>query len=130
MADAVSSRVAELVDLGWEPRTGTETMASLSTQGPFNWWLFVFIIILFPLIGGLLYLVFWLATSRVTVFVYQDEGSVKMAGDVWWVESQKARHEAVIEKHRQIAERGFWRVMGPKLVVLAALFGLWIVALK
>ena len=67
MADAVSSRVAELVDLGWEPRTGTETTASLSTQGPFNWWLFVFVIILFPLIRGLLYLVFWLATSRVTV---------------------------------------------------------------
>ena len=65
MIEPLIRRVAELVDTGWEPQTTTDTSASLATRGPFQWWLFVFMVILFPLLGGVLYVAFWLATSRV-----------------------------------------------------------------
>ena len=61
--DAVlSQRVHKLVADGWEPQTTTETTASLVGRRLFAWWLFLIVIFLFPLFGGLLYLIFWLAT--------------------------------------------------------------------
>ena len=130
MREEVSTRVSELVAMGWEPRTSTETSASLSSRGPFAWWLFIFVVLLFPLIGGLLYLAYWLATSRVTVFVFQKDGEVKMSGGTWMVDIQLAQREATIEAHRQIKERGFWNVMWPKMLVMLVFIVLWILILS
>jgi hypothetical protein len=126
MKEDVSVKVSELVDMGWRPCTSTETTASLRTRGPVNWWLFIILIFLFPFMGGLLYLAFWLATSRVTVFVFEKGGEIQMSGDVWMVELQTARREAIIEEQRQIKEEGFWKVMWPKLVLMVVMFAMWV----
>lgn len=123
-------RVGELVANGWEPVTTTETTASLVGRRPFAWWLFLVVIFLFPLFGGLLYLIFWLATSKATVFLYVDGDEVVVSGDKWLIALQEAEREAYVERQRQIKEKGFLRVMWPQLVVSLGLLALWIYLLK
>ena len=130
MHEALARRVDELVECGWEPQTTTETTASLAGRRPFNWWLFVLVVIFFPLFGGVLYLIFWLATSRATVFLHQEGDEVVTAGDLWLVQLQEERREAFVEEQRQIKERGFWAMMWPKLLVFLALLFLWVVFLR
>ncbi len=126
MEAALARRVDELVECGWEPQTTTETTASLVGRRPFSWWLFLFVVIFFPLFGGILYLIFWLATSRATVFLHQEGEEVVAAGDLWLVRLQEARREATIGEQRQIKERGFLAVMWPKLLVFLPLLFLWV----
>jgi hypothetical protein len=97
---------------------------------PFAWWLFLIVIFLFPLFGGLLYLIFWMATSKATVFLHVQGGEVVVVGDQWLIALQEARREAYVERQRQIKEKGFLRVMWPQLVVSLVLIGLWIYLLK
>ena len=126
MQMALAKRIDELVECGWEPHTTTETTASLIGRRPFSWWLFLFLVIFVPFFGGILYLIFWLATSRATVFLHQDGEQVHEAGDLWLVRLQEARREALIEEQRQIKERGFLAVMWPQLIVYLLLLALWI----
>ncbi len=130
MEAVLSQRVAKLVTNGWEPVTTTETTASLAGRRPFAWWLFLIVIFLFPLFGGLLYLVFWLATSKATVFLHVEDGKIIIAGDEWLIRLQEAQREAYVEKQRQIKEKGFLRVMWPQLLVSLLLIGAWIYLLK
>ncbi len=130
MEAALSQRVDELVGNGWEPVTTTETTASLAGRRPFAWWLFLIVLFLFPLFGGLLYLIFWLATSKATVFLHVENGEVVIAGDEWLIKLQEARREAYVEKQRQIKEKGFLKVMWPQLVASLGLIALWIYLLK
>jgi hypothetical protein len=65
------------------------------------------VIVFFPLSGGILYLIFWLATSRATVFLHQEGDEVVAKGDLWLVQLQQGRREAHIKELRQIKERGF-----------------------
>jgi len=127
---ALSQRVDELVANGWEPVTTTETTASLAVRRPFAWWLFLIVIFLFPLFGGLLYLIFWLATSKATVFLHVEDGKVIVAGDEWLIRLQEAQQEAYVQRQRQIKEKGFLRVMWPQLVVSLLLIALWVYLLK
>lgn len=126
----LSQRVDELVKNGWEPATTTETTASLTGRRPFAWWLFLIVLFLFPLFGGILYLIFWLATSKATVFLHVEEGAVVVAGDEWLIKLQEAEREAYVEKQRMIKEEGFLKVMWPQLVASLALIGLWIYLIK
>ena len=130
MQMALARRIDELVECGWEPHTTTETSASLVGRRPFSWWLFLFVVIFFPLFGGILYLIFWLATSRATVFLHQDGEQVHEAGDLWLVRLQEVRREALIEEQRQIKKRGFLAVMWPQLLVYLLLLFLWIWLLR
>lgn len=130
MNAALAKRIDNLVDLGWEPHTMTETTASLIGRRPFSWWLFLFVIIFFPVFGGVLYLLFWLATSRVTIFLHESEGEIVAAGDMWMVQQQEARREAVIATRRQIQEKGFFAAMWPHLLSFLVLLGLWIVIVR
>jgi len=130
MQTALAKRIDELVECGCEPHTTTETSASLFGRRPFNWWLFLFVVIFFPFFGGILYLIFWLATSRATVFLHQDGEQVHEAGDLWLVRLQEARRAALIEEQRQIKQRGFLAVMWPQLIVYLVLLFLWIVLLR
>ena len=130
MQMALAKRIDELVECGWEPHTTTDTSASLIGRRPFSWWLFLFVVIFFPLFGGILYLIFWLATSRATVFLHLDGEQVHEAGDLWLVRLQEARREALIEEQRQIKARGFLAVMWPQLLVYLVLLFLWIVLLR
>jgi len=130
MQAALAKRIDELVECGWEPVTTTETSATLHGRRPFSWWLFLFVVIFFPLFGGILYLIFWLATSRATVFLHQDGEQVHQAGDLWLVRLQEARREALIEEQRQIKERGFLAAMWPQLLAFLGLLLLWVWVLR
>ena len=46
----LAKRVDELVAMGWEPTTTTETTVSLVGRRPFSWWLFLFVIVFFPVV--------------------------------------------------------------------------------
>ena len=126
MQAALAKRIDELVECGWEPIATTETSASLLGRRPFSWWLFLFVVVFFPLFGGVFYLIFYMATSRATVFLHQDGEEVHAAGDVWLVRMQEARREAFIAEQRQIKEQGFLAVMWPKLVTFLIMMFLWI----
>ena len=126
MQTALATRIDRLVELGWEPVTTTETSVSLVGRRPFSWWLFLFVIVFFPLFGGILYLIFWLATSRMTVFLHQEGEQVHEAGDLWLVRHQESQREAFIAQQRAIKERGFLSVMWPQLVTFLLLMVLWV----
>ena len=126
MQTALAKRIDDLVECGWEPITTTETSASLIGRRPFSFWLFLFVVVFFPLFGGVLYLVFWLATSRATVFLHQDGDAVHEAGDLWLVKIQEARRAAHIAEQKQIKERGFLAVMWPNLVTFLVMLFLWV----
>ena len=130
MEAVLSKRVGELVGNGWEPVTTTDTTASLIGRRPFAWWLFLIVLFLFPLFGGLLYLIFWLATSKATVFLHVENDEVVVAGDEWLIRLQEAQREAYVERQRQIKEQGFLKVMWPQLLVSLVLIALWIYLLK
>ena len=126
MNTELAQRVHQLVEYGWEPQTTTESTASLAGRRPFSWWLFLIVIFLFPLIGGVLYLVFWLATSRATVFLHQEGDTVGTAGDDWLIKLQEVESETTVERQRQIKERGFLAVMWPQLIASLALIVIWV----
>jgi hypothetical protein len=130
MEAKLSQRMSELVTDGWEPVTTTETTASLVGRRPFAWWLFLIVLFLFPLFGGLLYLIFWLATSKATVFLRVEGDQLLVAGDEWLIKLQEAQREAYVERQRQIKEKGFLPVMWPQLMVSLLLIALWIYLLK
>ncbi len=130
MHAALAKRVDELVECGWEPHATTETSAALVGRRPFSWWLFLFVVIFFPLFGGILYLIFWLSTSRATVFLHAEGDEVVAHGDLWLVRLQEARREAYIEDQRQIKERGFLAVMWPQLLAFLVFLGLWVAFLR
>ena len=126
MQGALAKRIDELVECGWEPHTTTETSASLIGRRPFSFWLFLFVVVFFPFFGGVLYLIFWLATSRATVFLHQEGDTVHEAGDLWLVKMQEARRAAHIAEQKQIKERGFLAVMWPNLVTFLVMLCLWV----
>ena len=130
MQSALTKRVEELVECGWSPETTTETTASLVGRRPFSWWLFLLVIVFFPVFGGIVYLIFWFLTSRATVFLHQEGDRVVEVGDVWLVRIQEARRDAFIAEQRAVKERGFLAVMWPKLVVFLVLMTVWIFFLQ
>lgn len=130
MQAALAQRIDQLVDMGWEPHTMTETTASLVSRRPFSWWLFLFVIVFFPLFGGVLYLLFWLATSRTTIFLHESGDEIVAAGDTWLVREQEARREAVIATRRKIQEQGFFSAMWPHLLSFLVLLAFWVVAIR
>ena len=126
----LAKRVDELVECGWEPHATTETSAALSGRRPFNWWLFLLVVVFFPVFGGVLYLIFWLASSRATVFLHAEGDEVVAAGDLWLVRHQEASRESFIEEQRLIKERGFLAVMWPHLLAFLVFLGLWVAFLR
>jgi hypothetical protein len=130
MEATLTKRIAELVEFGWEPITTTDTTASLAGRRPFSWWLFLIVIFLFPIFGGVLYLIFWVATSRATVFLHLEDEKLVIAGDEWLIRLQEAQREAYVERQQKIKEKGFLKVMWPQLLVSLLLIGLWIYLMK
>ena len=130
MQSALTKRVEELVECGWYPETTTETTASLVGRRPFSWWLFLLVIVFFPIFGGIVYLIFWHLTSRATIFLHQEGDRVVEAGDVWLVRGQEARRDAFIAEQRAVKENGFLAVMWPKLVSFLVLMVFWVLFLR
>jgi hypothetical protein len=130
MHQALTQKVDSMIEMGWVPRTMTETTASLVGRRPISWWLFLFAIVFFPLFGGVLYLVFWLTTSRTTVFLHQEGDDVIATGDLWLVSAQEQNREAYIRQQQQIKERGFLTVMWPHLLAFLVFLAIWVVVLQ
>jgi hypothetical protein len=130
MHAALARRVDELVECGWEPHTTTETSAALAGRRPFDWWLFLLVVVFFPLFGGILYLIFWTATSRATIFLHAEGDEVRAAGDLWLVRLQETQREAYVQRQKQIKERGFLAVMWPHLLAFLVFLGLWVAFLR
>jgi hypothetical protein len=84
------------------------------------------VIVFFPVFGGIAYLIFWLTTSRATVFLHQEGDEVVAAGDLWLVRLQETHREAHIERQRQIKEQGFLAVMWPQLFAFLVGLILWV----
>ena len=130
MQSALTKRVEELVECGWYPETTTETTASLVGRRPFSWWLFLLVIVFFPIFGGIVYLIFWFLTSRATIFLHQEGDRVVEAGDIWLVRGQEARRDAFIAEQRAVKQNGFLAVMWPKLVSFLVLMVVWVLFLR
>ena len=111
MEAVLTKRVDELVSNGWQPVTTTETTASLVGRRPFAWWLFLFVLFFFPLFGGLLYLIFWLATSKATVFLHVEGDEVVVTGDNWLIQLQDAQRDAARARTRTRREMKKSRMM-------------------
>lgn len=124
MQTVLANRVGQLVDRGWEPMT--EASVSLVGLHPFSFWLFLFLALFFPLFGGILYLIFWLATSRATVFLHAEGEELVESGDLWLVHMQEMEEEAYVERQREVERRGFMAVMWPQLLVFLLFLGLWV----
>ena len=130
MESKLSGRVAELVEIGWEPVTTTETSASLVGRRPFAWWVFLIVLFLFPLFGGLLYLIFWFATSKATVFLHVEGDELVIAGDQWLIRLQEAQRDRYVEQQRQVKEQGFLKGMWPHMLASLLLIAVWIYVVK
>jgi len=130
MHAALARRVDELVDCGWEPHATTETSAALHGRRPFSFWLFLLLVVFFPIFGGILYLIFWLSTSRATVFLHAEGEEVVSSGDLWLVNMQEESRDAYVARARQIKERGFLAVMWPHLLAFLGFLGLWVWLLR
>lgn len=130
MHAGLARRIDELVECGWEPRTSTETSATLHGRRPFNFWLFLLVIVFFPIFGGIVYLIFWLSTSRATLFLHAEGEEVVSSGDLWLVNLQEREREAYVARSQEIKERGFMAVMWPQLLAFLAMLALWVWLLK
>ena len=64
------------------------------------------------------------------MFLYQEGDEVISNGDLWLVELQGTRKEAVIDEQRKIKERGFLTVMWPKLLAFLVLLALWVLFIQ
>ena len=124
MQTALASQVGQLTDWGWSVHSHTEDTAALETRGPFNWVFFALLVLLFPFIGGLLYVAFWLITSRLNVFLRVENGEVVTSGDTWYVQRQAAQAAATRQMAQDIKDQGFLKAMGPSIIAaVGRLFG-------
>jgi hypothetical protein len=123
MVSVLAARVRELVDMGWNVKSQSETTAVLETRSSFNWLLFA--LLLFFFFVALIYLAYWSMVSRATVFLSVENGKLVASGNLPFIARQEKDREKTIEKANQIKERGFWRVMWPSVLAWVAMMALW-----
>lgn len=125
MTAALAKRIGLLTDMGWSVRSQTESTAALETRRPFNWMIFLLLLI-FSLGGGaLLYTGYWLLTSRAQIFPAVEEEGIAVHGDTWLVQNQERDIARAIEAAEAIRQRGFWSVMWPSVVGSFVFVGVW-----
>ena len=90
---ALAEDVTALANLGWSIKSQSATTAALETREPFNWWLLYAGSLMLLGVGGLIYAASWLISSRVRLFLHENEdGSVTMRGDIrFWSRQQLDR---------------------------------------
>jgi len=126
MIHELAASTGELINMGWGLKSQTETTALLETRRPINWWAFLIFLILFFVVGALVYLIVWSLTARALVFLAVENGGITQYGDVWLVEQQKRERDRAIEKAQEIKKHGFWRVMWPSVILWIVITALWI----
>ena len=126
MNSVMAVRIGELADMGWRVTSQTEDSAAVEMRQPINWWIFALLLFFFFGIPAAIYLLFWLLTSKVDLFVAVRDGAVVESGDTWWLEQQEEQREVTIEKARQVKARGFWPVMWPSVVATVLMVAAWV----
>ena len=126
MNSVMAVRIGELADMGWRVTSQTEDSAAVEMRQPINWWIFALLLFFFFGIPAAIYLLFWLLTSKVDLFVAVRDGAVVESGDTWWVAQQEEQREVTIEKARQVKARGFWPVMWPSVVATVLMVAAWV----
>ena len=90
MRPALAMEVRALGNLGWSIKSQSATTAELETREPFNWWLVYAGSLMLLGVGGLIYAGSWLISSRVRLFLHENEdGSVTMRGDTQFLSWQQ-----------------------------------------
>lgn len=90
MRPALAKEVHALANLGWSAKTHSATSAELETREPFNWWLAYAGSLMLLGVGGLIYAVSWMISSRVRLFLHEeDDGSVTRWGDTQFASWQQ-----------------------------------------
>ncbi len=90
MRPALAREVSALASLGWAVRSQRATTAELEAREPFNWWLAYAGSLMLLGIGGLIYVASWLISSRVRLFLHeQEDGSVTRWGDTQFASLQQ-----------------------------------------
>ena len=91
MRPTLAGEVGVLANLGWSIKSQGVTTAELETREPFNWWLAYASSLMLLGIGGLIYAASWLLTSRVRLFLHEEEdGSVTRWGDTEFASRQQS----------------------------------------
>ncbi len=127
MIDVLATRVGELVDMGWNLQSQTETTAALETRGPINWLIFALSILFLFGFGALIYIVYWLTTSKARLFLTVKDGQIAESGGTWLVQQQEQNRELSIQQAQEIKERGFLKVMWPSLLAVIVVIAFWFV---
>ena len=118
------------MNLGWQVRSQTDTTAALEDRSPFGWLRFALSLVFLWGLGGALYVLFWLLTSREHVFLRLENDGVVASGDTWLVQKQIEDQEAGRLVTIDIKRRGFLQVMWPSLLATLVFVGLWFVLLS
>jgi beta-lactamase regulating signal transducer with metallopeptidase domain len=125
MSDALTARIAELTDMGWELKSHTESTAALQTRAPFNWWAFLLWMLLLWGFGMLLYTLYYLLKPKSQLFLVDKDGEITTSGDLRYLQKQESQKEMVIRRNQAIKEQGFFKAMWPSILGMIFIFALW-----
>ena len=110
MRPALAKEVGELANLGWSIKSQGTTIAELETREQFNWWLAYASSLMLLGIGGLIYAASWLISSRVRLFLHEEEdGSVTRWGDIHFAAGQQFNMAERDASSSQPTESWRWR---------------------
>ncbi len=111
MRPTLAGEVGALANLGWSIRSQGTATAELETREPFNWWLAYAGSLMLLGIGGFIYAASWLISSRVRLFLHEeDDGSVTRWGDTQYASRQqldRADRDAIASSRATESQR--WR---------------------
>ena len=127
MNPALATEVDLLSSMGWMVTSQTESTAALETRGPFSWLIFLFCLLFFFGLGGMLYIAWWLIFDNHHVFARAEGDEVTTSGDIWLIERQKADIVAMQAFERQVKTQGFFKAAMPSLIALLGAILIWFI---
>ncbi len=125
MNTALATEMDVLSSVGWRVLSQTENTASLETRGPFNWWIMLFCLVFFPIVGSAIYILWWLVFDRHQLFLRVENEQISSSGDTWLVDRQKGNLERARQFQLEIKQRGFFRAAGPSILGLVLAVAIW-----
>ena len=127
MNTALAAQMDVLSSVGWRVESQTETTASLTTRGPFNWWILLFCLVFFPIVGSAIYILWWLIFAQHHLFVRVANEQMISSGDTWLVDRQMGNLERARQIQREIKQRGFFRAAAPSILGVVVAVAIWFV---
>ncbi len=125
MKTSLAAEMDVLASVGWRVQSQTETTASLETRGPFNWWILLFCLVFFPIVGSAIYILWWLIFDQHHLFVRVENEQMISSGDTWLVDRQMGNLERARQIQREIKQRGFFAAAGPSILGLVVAVAIW-----